>query len=58
MMIIPSFYHGWFAVFPMWFLHMVAHSYNYALFFAVNHWTLEAGIVDNENIAEVNWGAL
>lgn len=37
---------------------LVLYSYGYTLFFAVNHWTVEAGIVDNDNINEVNWGAL
>jgi hypothetical protein len=41
------------------FVHLLTHfRYGYTLFFAVNHWTNEAGIVDNDTISEVNWGAL
>jgi hypothetical protein len=50
MMILPSYLHGWMNVFPVWMLYMIAHSYGYALFFAVNHWTLENGIVDNSTV--------
>lgn len=38
--------------------NQVIFSYGYTLFFAVNHWTTEAGIVDNDNVSEINWGAL
>lgn len=31
----------------MWFIYNAVHSYNYALYFSVNHWTMEAGVVDN-----------
>lgn len=57
-LIIPSYLHGWFSIFPVWFSYMVSHSYNYTFYFAVNHWTVEAGTVDNTNIAETNWGVL
>jgi hypothetical protein len=34
------------------------NSYSYVFFFAVNHWTTEAGVVDNTNTSQVNWGVL
>lgn len=42
----------------MWWIYMMVHSYNYALFFAVNHWTTEAGVADNSNVSQTNWGML
>lgn len=57
-MIIPSFIHGWYNVFPIWFLYMMVFSYGYDLFFAVNHWTEEAAQIDNSNIKKTNWGVL
>lgn len=44
--------------FPIWMLYMISHGYNYAIYFAVNHWTKEAGVVDNTKIKETNWGIL
>lgn len=57
-MIIPSYLHGWYNVFPLWFLYMMVFSYGYALFFAINHWTEEANQTDNSNISNTNWGVL
>jgi len=56
--IIPSYIHGWYHVFPYWVLYMCVFSYAYAVFFAVNHWTEEADQVDNSSIGKTNWGVL
>lgn len=55
---VPTMRESYTAVFPIWMLYMVVHGYNYALYFAVNHWTYEAGVVDNSNIRQTNWGVL
>jgi len=57
-MIIPTYLHGWYHVFPYWVLYMCLFSYAYAVFFAVNHWTEEAAQVDNTNLNKTNWGVL
>mmetsp|Transcript_43563 Transcript_43563/g.60485 ORF Transcript_43563/g.60485 Transcript_43563/m.60485 type:complete len:273 (-) Transcript_43563:67-885(-) len=57
-MLVPSYIHGWYHVFPLWFLYMAVFSYAYSLFFAVNHWTEEARQSDNSNISNCNWGVL
>lgn len=56
--LIPTFIHGYVNMFPVWFLYMCSFSLGYALFFAVNHWTLDAGFVDNSTISNSNWGTL
>jgi hypothetical protein len=49
--LIPSYLHGYVAMFPVWFLYFITFSVGYSLFFAVNHWTLDAGFVDNEGVS-------
>mmetsp|Transcript_32995 Transcript_32995/g.32696 ORF Transcript_32995/g.32696 Transcript_32995/m.32696 type:complete len:390 (+) Transcript_32995:217-1386(+) len=56
--LIPSYIHGYLNVIPIMSLYMGAFSLGYALFFAVNHWTLDAGFVDNSTIGNSNWGVL
>ena len=56
--LIPSYLHGYVSMFPVWFLYMLTFGIGYALFFAVNHWTLDAGFVDNNTIKHTNWGVL
>ncbi|CAD8184578.1 unnamed protein product [Paramecium pentaurelia] len=57
-LIYPSIKFSYKVAFGMWFVYNAVHSYNYALYFSVNHWTLEAGVVDNQNINQTNWGKL
>ena len=53
-MILPSYYHGYVTMFPVF-----QYFRNwYALFFAVNHWTLDAGFLDSNGISNSNWGIL
>lgn len=56
--LIPTYIHGYVNIFPVWLLYMLTFGVGYALFFAVNHWTLDAGFVDNQNISNTNWGVL
>jgi fatty acid desaturase len=56
--LIPSYIHGYVSIFPVWFLYLQCFSIGYSLFFAVNHWTLDAGFVDNSSISNTNWGVL
>lgn len=55
---IPTYIHGFIHVYPMWFLSVIIFGIGYALFFAVNHWTLDAGFVDNNSVKMTNWGVL
>ena len=56
--IIPAYIHGYDHLWPVWFFYMYVFSMGYAWFFAVNHWTTEAGLVDFTNISKTNWGKL
>jgi fatty acid desaturase len=56
--LIPSYIHGYVNIFPIWFLYMTVFSVGYSLFFAVNHWTTDAGFVDNSSVGSANWGVL
>ena len=56
--IFPSYFHGFVAMFPILVLYFNCFGIGYALFFAVNHWTLDAGFVDNSTINNSNWGIL
>lgn len=58
LLIIPSLIRGFWVTFPVWFFYHVMHSYNYVLYFSVNHWTDLAGQSDNSNIYSTNWGIL
>lgn len=55
---IPSYFHGWYYVFPYWMLYWIVFGYAYALFFAVNHWTEEAYQVDYTIKKNNDWAAL
>ena len=57
-MILPTYLHGFTAVYPMWLLYMFVFSYGYTLFFAVNHWTDIASTTDNDCISQTEWGVL
>eukprot|EP01017_Pseudomicrothorax_dubius_P033835 TRINITY_DN4570_c0_g1_i2.p1 TRINITY_DN4570_c0_g1~~TRINITY_DN4570_c0_g1_i2.p1 ORF type:complete len:631 (-),score=136.61 TRINITY_DN4570_c0_g1_i2:315-2207(-) len=57
-MIIPSYLKGWYTIFPYWCAYMMVMANGYSWFFAVNHWTEEAGQVDNTSIGKTNWGIL
>ncbi|KAL4467020.1 hypothetical protein ABPG74_010617 [Tetrahymena malaccensis] len=56
--VFTSFKFGYLHAFPYWFLYMVAQSYGYTFFFAVNHWTDESAFIDNNSINSTNWGIL
>ncbi|EAR97022.2 cytochrome b5-like heme/steroid-binding domain protein (macronuclear) [Tetrahymena thermophila SB210] len=56
--VFTSFKFGYLHAFPYWFLYMVAQSYGYTFFFAVNHWTDESAFIDNNSISNTNWGIL
>lgn len=55
---LPTYVHGFLQVFWIWFFMQMVFSIGYSLFFAVNHWTLDAGFVDNSSIGKSNWGVL
>lgn len=57
-MFLPWYYHGYTAMYETWWLFMLCLSLSYALFFAVNHWTMEANMTDYMNISQTNWGKL
>lgn len=50
--------HGYTQFYEVWWVYMLVTSVCYVYFFAVNHWTLEAGMVDFMTIGENNWGTL
>lgn len=54
----PIYYHGFTHWFEMWWVWMLCTSACYVYFFAVNHWTTEAGMVDFMSITNNNWGKL
>jgi len=54
----PIYLHGYCHWFEIWWVYMLCTSLSYVYFFAVNHWTLEAGMVDFMTIGENNWGKL
>ena len=55
---LPWYYYGFFQAVSMMLLMHFVFSSGYAWFFAVNHWTKEAGVVDYNNISKSNWGLL
>jgi fatty acid desaturase len=57
-MFLPMYVHGFMRAFLMWHFYHMVFSVGYALFFAVNHWTLDAGFVDNSSIRLTSWGVL
>lgn len=56
--LIPSYIHGFVNIYPVMMLYFLVFGFGYALFFAVNHWTLDAGFVDNTSVDSTNWGVL
>lgn len=54
----PMYYFGYTHFYSIWMLEMMVNSHSYVWFFAVNHWTAEAGMTDFMNISETNWGVL
>jgi len=54
----PMSIHGFTHWYQIWWIYMLATSFGYAYFFAVNHWTTEAGMVDFMTINNNNWGKL
>ena len=57
MLLAPIQLHGIVTVVPIWLLYMVVLSWCYGIFFAVNHYTFDAGYQDNSNRAS-DWGVV
>jgi fatty acid desaturase len=56
--ILPIYQFGYTSFYQIWMLEMMVNSNSYVWFFAVNHWTVEAGKTDFMNISKTNWGVL
>lgn len=56
--LLPWYIHSYTHMYSVWMLYMLAQGYGYVWFFAVNHWTPEAGMTDFMNISQTNWGVL
>jgi fatty acid desaturase len=55
---LPVYMHGYTHMYGVWFVFMCVFGHSYVWFFAVNHWTTEAGMTDFMNISQTNWGVL
>ena len=58
MIFLPAYLHGWTAMWEIWWVWNLVNGTSYVWFFAVNHWTMEAEMVDYMNITKNNWGKL
>ena len=56
--VLPMYQFGFTHFYSIWMLEMMVNSHSYVWFFAVNHWTVEAGYTDFMNISQTNWGVL
>lgn len=56
--LMPMYIHGYTHMYSVWLLFMLVFGHSYIWFFAVNHWTTEAGMTDFMNIKQTNWGIL
>lgn len=56
--VIPTYIFGYTHMYSVWFYFFCLMSHGYTWFFAVNHWTTEAGMTDFMNISQTNWGVL
>jgi len=55
---LPAYIHGYTHAFQVWWVFNSVFGLGYALRFAVNHWTEEAGFVDYSSVSSSNWGKL
>lgn len=55
---LPIYLYGYTHFYSVWFWYIIVLSHSYTWFFAVNHWTTEAGMTDFMNISQTNWGVL
>jgi fatty acid desaturase len=57
-LLVPIHLYGFTTGYGIWLFYMIIFSHSYTWFFAVNHWTTEAGMTDFMNISQTNWGVL